>query len=346
VTLIAGILAGAAATWWMRGIARRFGWMAAPNPIVPQHRVPTAHLGGLGIALGSAAALAAVRAPIPVRALAPLAPAVGYLSLGLADDLRPLRAGPKLVSQVVLAVLAVALGLTARVTGNAILDRAIALLWIVWVVNAVNVTDVCDGLAGGLAAVGLFYVGAIAPSERPVAWAVAGACAGFVVFNRPPASIFMGDAGSLFLGFLLAALPLRILDQVAPWPGVGMVLAAPATFVFEAVFLIAVRTRRGLRFWSGSPDHFSLRMQAAGMSKWRTDLLAWSGAAAVCATAACLPGWPTAGRAAFALIVPGAAWIFAGWLLRHEVTPSPGSDRAQDGVAIAAPAGKSGRPSA
>src|SRR5262249_13177170 len=143
-------------------------------------------------------------------------PAAGYLALGLWDDLRPLRPLGKLILQLAFAGLA---AWHARSdggpTGVGALDAALRVAWIVLLVNAVNVTDVCDGLAGGIAAIGFAFLGAWSPAGRPLAWGLAAACAGFLVFNRPPASIFMGDAGSHLLGYALAWISFPLLGR---WP--------------------------------------------------------------------------------------------------------------------------------
>lgn len=319
--LFVGAVGGAVGTWAVRAIARHAGIVAKPNPIIPQHQKPTAYLGGVGIAIGGAAAWFALRLPIGGEGLALLVPAVGFLVLGLVDDLWPLRALPKLIIGTGLASSAVLLGLSPSITGAGWVDAALAIGWIVLVVNAANVTDVCDGLAGGIAAVGLLYLGFAVPAVAPMAWGLAGACLGFMVFNRPPASIFMGDAGSLLLGFGLAAFSLRVFEVQPSWPALPMAIAPCALFVFEAAFLIMVRRAKGLPFWKGSPDHFSLRMQAAGWSKWRTDLVSWSAAGAVCVLALLLPALPLAVQASSVVVVLVAAWGFASWLLRHEVPP-------------------------
>jgi UDP-GlcNAc:undecaprenyl-phosphate GlcNAc-1-phosphate transferase len=319
MTLIAGWLGGAVGTWLVRGIALRFGMVAKPNPLIPQHRRPTAYLGGFGIAIGLASAMIFARPALDREFFALIVPALGFLVLGLVDDLRPLRASRKTMIQVLLAVLAVAMGLDTSLVGVRWIDAAMVVAWIVLLSNAVNVTDVCDGLAAGIAAVGLLYLGAIDAGSRAVDWGLAGACAGFLVFNRPPASIFMGDSGSLFLGFALAVLSLPTLERVTLWPGAIMTVAASALFLFEAAFLFFVRWNKRIPFWQGSSDHFSLRMQAAGMSKWRTDLVSWSIAALVCSGAALLPTMPRAAQIGLTGVGFAAALGSAMWLKRHEV---------------------------
>jgi UDP-GlcNAc:undecaprenyl-phosphate GlcNAc-1-phosphate transferase len=315
---IVAFAASVAATWLVRRLARRLGLMAQPSPLVPQHRVPVAYLGGAGIAIGFAVALAVARPALDGRAAAFLVPGLGFLVLGLIDDLRPFRPIAKLTWQTLLAVVAVSLGVQATVTGIGLVDSALAVMWIVLLTNAANVTDVCDGLAGGIAAVGLVYLGLVSSEARLFAWPLAAACVGFLVFNRPPASIFMGDAGSLLLGFALAALSMRVLEVQPLWPGIPMAVAAGALFVFEALFLIVIRPTKGMPFWKGSRDHFSLRMQAAGWSKWRTDLASWTIAATVCFIAWSLPTSSFAAQVTLVAALLAATGGFVVWLLRHE----------------------------
>jgi UDP-GlcNAc:undecaprenyl-phosphate GlcNAc-1-phosphate transferase len=280
------IVAAAAAcvagcTWVARGFARRYGIVNHPNPIVPQHVRPVPYLGGVGLLAGVAVALALMGLETPA-ALA--LPALLYVAVGTLDDVRPLRAAPKLALQVAVAVLAVALGVATPRTGVRLVDGAACALWVVTLVNALNFTDVCDGLAAGLAAVTFAFIGIEGGPDAPFALALAGGCAGFLAWNAPPAKIFLGDAGSHLLGFAVAALTWRR-GGGAGFAAVAAMALAALVPLFELCFITAIRVRKGIPFWKGSPDHFSLRLQAAGLSKWPTDAVAWSAAAAGCAAA-------------------------------------------------------------
>jgi len=259
----------------------------APNPIVPQHTRPVAYLGGVGVAAGAASGACAAVAAGAALAL-PAGAYVGFslfLALGAYDDLRPLGAGEKLGLQCAIAAAAAALGLVAPVTTVVAVDLVLATGAIVLLVNAVNLTDVCDGLVAGLAALAFATWGVLDPTLRPAAWALSGGCVGFLLFNRPPASIFLGDAGSHALGFALATLALVSAER----RGDAVPLAAGAllsgVFLFELAFLVRVRARKGLPVWRGSPDHFALRLQARGLGRGATDLVAWS-AGLLCGIAA------------------------------------------------------------
>ncbi|MGC4086776.1 MAG: MraY family glycosyltransferase [Polyangiaceae bacterium] len=319
LSALVGASAGALATGLMRSIARAAGWVAQPNPLVPQHRAPTALLGGLGIVSGYLLSIATTSRQIALEQLGLLLPVAGYLLLGTIDDMRPLRAGTKLAWQSALALAAVMLGVRAPLSNNGLIDGLASACWIVLMVNAVNVTDVCDGLAAGVASVGFIALGIWDPATAPLSWALAGACVGFLSFNRPNASIFMGDAGSLSLGYLLAGFSLRALGHSGGWHGAIKAVAAGAVFLFEVAFLIAMRRRKGLPFWRGSRDHFSLRMQAAGFSKWRTNIISWAAAALACLAATFAGSVSAVTTLAMVLTACGVTACAGLWLSRHEV---------------------------
>jgi UDP-GlcNAc:undecaprenyl-phosphate GlcNAc-1-phosphate transferase len=342
-------VAGALATWLCMQVARRTGFVNHPNPIVPQHTEPIAYLGGVGIALGATATLAlagAMTSPTasrlggvlgtaglaaqPAPLVLPhslLVGSVWFLTLGLVDDLRPFPPPAKLLLQLAGATLVLIMAPFPAFTGVESIDAAIALLWYVTVINAVNFTDVCDGLVGGLAVVTLLYHGSGLAGglaiDRAVALVLAGATLGFLVFNRPPARVFLGDAGSHLLGFALADLALRQTTGRPWWPGLVVMPLVVAVPLFELVFITAKRIQQGLPWWRGSPDHFSLRMQAAGFSKWRTDLIAWSLAIVGCAAAWAVRG--TSGMIGNGIMVGLAIVAVVSWraLSRWQVTTAP-----------------------
>jgi UDP-GlcNAc:undecaprenyl-phosphate GlcNAc-1-phosphate transferase len=266
--------------------ARRFGIVNQPNPIVPQHTRPVAYLGGVGIALGIGATAVILAWLSPGRAVEiPASIALGgpmFLAIGLVDDLRPFRPLAKLLCQGAAATGVVAATGPAPLIGAPLVDGALAVVWIVVVVNALNVTDVCDGLAGGLAAVSLVGLAAFGTGASPFAWIAAGAVVGFLVLNSPPAKIFLGDAGSHLLGFLLADLTLRYASVSGAISAPLVMLLVVVVPLFEVALIVARRVRQGIPWWRGSPDHFALLLQAAGLSKWRVDLIAWGAAMLGC----------------------------------------------------------------
>ncbi len=267
ITLTIAVLTSAACTLGARQLARRYSIVAAPNPIVPQHREPVAYLGGLGLAGGLLCAFA-ISGDWPSNAI--LAGSGGMLGLGLLDDLVPLKPLHKLLAQTVVTSVAVALGLGAWLTGHFVLDDAIVCVLVVAWVNAVNLTDVCDGLVAALVATSMVGLAAIGGFTSPLPLVVAAACLGFLVFNKPAASIYLGDAGSHLLGFLLAAVSIEVITRTqGALADLGAVLCS-TVFIFELVFLVLVRRAKGLPWWRGSPDHFSLRMQAGPFTRTQT----------------------------------------------------------------------------
>jgi UDP-GlcNAc:undecaprenyl-phosphate/decaprenyl-phosphate GlcNAc-1-phosphate transferase len=315
--VICSAAAAIAGTWAARALALRLGFVSHPNPIVPQHTKPVAYLGGAGVAVAVAVAIA-IASLSGTKAIVPLfvwMPALLFLALGVTDDLRPFSAAKKVLLQSAVAALAVILGFRADVSDIAIVDAFAAFLWIIALVNAVNVTDVCDGLVAGVS-VPLFLALAVLNAARaPLALAVAGACVGFLFFNRPPATIFLGDGGSHLLGFLAATLT-HLSRRSFP-----AALLVTGVFLFELLFLIFVRTRKGLRWWLGSRDHFALRLQAAGLSKVQTDLVAIAAGIVVAAMAVAADAAEPNIKIALLAFATILALVAGRLLLRWEVMP-------------------------
>ncbi len=322
---------GMVATWGVRQFALARGMVNHPNPLVPQHRRPVAYLGGVAVFIAAAVAIAIAALArhlewLPAREIATVRwafPAALFLALGVVDDLHVLRARSKFAAQVIIALLATLMGARYPFTGLLAIDLIISALVILTLVNAYNLTDVCDGLVAALSIV--FFAMVLLICHDGHSWFAAsmvGACAGFLVFNRPPASIFLGDAGSHLLGFLTAAtlLSLPRTEAGTATDLLRMVLLA-AVPLFELAFLIVVRTRKGLACWRGSPDHFALRLQAAGLSRLQTDAVACCAALVLAALSIVLPSASLATEL-IALAAIALAVFFA-WnaLLRWEVPP-------------------------
>jgi UDP-GlcNAc:undecaprenyl-phosphate/decaprenyl-phosphate GlcNAc-1-phosphate transferase len=291
--IFVSFLAGLSLTWCARLAARTLDIVNHPNKIVPQHTQPIAYLGGIGIFGGVAVTIAIGRmggllAPsYPGEILSFWLPSLAFLLLGLFDDLRPLKPLPKFGLQAAAAGLAVYGGNIWLFTDSAWLDYGISFLVLIFAVNAFNFTDVCDGLLSGLAIITLVCAAFLFPEKQHLALVMAAACLGFLCWNRPPATIFLGDAGSHLLAFWCVYLLIR------PWSGWEggvqniLILGVP---IFEAVFITCVRLDKGLAWWKGSPDHFSLRLQSMGLSKYQTNLSAWCVALALATAAIVLPG--------------------------------------------------------
>lgn len=224
---------------------------------------------------------------------------IGALAIhlvGLYDDRRALSAWPKLLLQVAIA-LGTALFSDVRLLQNFLADYpggeivsiALTVAWIVVVVNAVNFIDNMDGLAGGIAMIAAlaFMVATILTAQWFVASALAllaGALAGFLVLNIAPARIFMGDGGSLFIGYMLATLAARTVyidtDHAgyalgSAWYGVLMPIIVLAIPLYDGVYVTLWRIRRGKSPFIGGHEHISHRLVELGLSKRRAVGVIW-----------------------------------------------------------------------
>jgi UDP-GlcNAc:undecaprenyl-phosphate GlcNAc-1-phosphate transferase len=198
-------------------------------------------------------------------------------AVGLVDDFRALRPPVKLVAQIALAGLLVELDFVLRVTGVPILDVVLTVAWVVGITNAFNLLDNMDGLAAGMAVIAggfrlaLFLLAGDLAAASMAAGFV-GAVMGFLVRNLPPARIFMGDAGSLFLGFFLSGLCL-VIDAAYYSRGITAVLAVPVLLmlipIFDTTFVTVTRLLRGQPVSEGGRDHTSHRLVALGGSEGR-----------------------------------------------------------------------------
>jgi UDP-GlcNAc:undecaprenyl-phosphate GlcNAc-1-phosphate transferase len=235
------------------------------------HAVPVPYLGGLAIMAGAVVAQLVVGVGVPGRTAGILFAAVMLGLVGAVDARRNLHILPRLGAQVAAAAVAVAAGVQVNITDIAVIDSLATVAWIVAMTNAVNFLDNMDGLASGLAAASAAsaFILASASGQTVVATAASamvGACLGFLVYNRRPASIYMGDAGSLFLGFLLAI----VVNQVDPaqspprsWVVPALLLGIP---VIDITTVMVTRWRNGRKLHLGGRDHLSHRLVALGWS--------------------------------------------------------------------------------
>jgi UDP-GlcNAc:undecaprenyl-phosphate/decaprenyl-phosphate GlcNAc-1-phosphate transferase len=292
---LAAFTFGICFTWLVRYYALKMNIVNKPNPIVPQHVKPIAYLGGVGIMTGAIIMIVcSYKFDIPFHKLhkpfpsvVPLiAGAIGYLAWGVYDDLKQLKPLPKFLGQLALAIICVSLGLQTSLFNIFFVDFLFSVFWILLIVNALNFTDVCDGLVGTICVVSFFIIGYLKPELRIFCFLVAGATAGFLFFNLPKASIFLGDAGSHLLGFLIAAIGIfGSHDAAAIDAGAWLMLIASVP-LFELLFITSVRIKKRLPWWKGSPDHFSLRLQKGGFSRMQINVIA-GGISALVVSIAC-----------------------------------------------------------
>jgi len=205
--------------------------------------------------------------------------------LGFVDDIINLRARWKLTGQILLSVLAIGLGFEINTIQVPILQNIslgswswpITILWIVGVINAINLIDGLDGLASGLAIVALACFGTLCwwqdqYSLLLLIFVLIGVTLGFWAFNRPQASIFMGDSGSMFLGYALALLSIWVTDLPGRGPSALplLILAVP---ILDTGFALFRRFFKGIPFYSADKDHLHHRLIARGFSATQAILV-------------------------------------------------------------------------
>lgn len=272
--IIAGAIALAAfVTPVARGFAARAGFVDAPSAR-KVHAEPMPMLGGAALYIAVVAALLVLGERAEVTELAGIViGATVAAAVGLLDDRRALGAPLKLFGQVGAGLLLIGSGVTIQLVQEPLVDGALTVLWVVVIANAFNFMDNMDGVAGGVGAIaaGWYLVLAVDNDQllvAPLAAAVMGACIGFLVYNFFPATIFMGDSGSLFLGFVLAALAIKLRFPGRPTSVTWMIpvlVSAPLLFDLGLVTISRLR-RRVNPFTTAGQDHLSHRLTARGLS--------------------------------------------------------------------------------
>jgi UDP-GlcNAc:undecaprenyl-phosphate GlcNAc-1-phosphate transferase len=285
-------------TWPVRALAIRLGAMDAPNLARKTQAEPVPYLGGLAIALGiTVVTFVAVFVGDQIENLNDLAftvlvPALSLGLMGLVDDLRSLSPWPRLITQSlvgsIVAFIIVQGGTIGTPFGTSTLNTAVTIFWIVGICNSINFFDNLDGAASGavaIAALGVFFIAFDRGQELVSALSIvtAGATIGFLMWNKSPAKIYMGDAGALFLGVIISVATIRVNPGIVPtWKSLLipiMLLAVPLLDTCVAVFS---RLARGLSPLTGGKDHLSHRLVRAGLSRRAAAISLWS-AAGVCA---------------------------------------------------------------
>jgi UDP-N-acetylmuramyl pentapeptide phosphotransferase/UDP-N-acetylglucosamine-1-phosphate transferase len=261
-------------------------------------------VGGMAILLGALP----IAAAFAWESLAvPLGCAVALAIVSAADDARDLPIQVRLPAHVTAAAITVlALGSAGGHEALGVVQAVAAIVAIAWMTNLFNFMDGTDGLAGamGVAGFGALAAAAAIAGLTPLALAcgaIAAACAGFLPRNFPPARIFMGDAGSVPLGFLAGAIGLQGALAGAWPPWFPILVFSP--FIVDASLTIARRILRGERFWRAHRDHAYQRLVLAGWSRRRLALAAFALMAACAASA--LAGLAAGERARFGILL---AW--------------------------------------
>jgi UDP-GlcNAc:undecaprenyl-phosphate GlcNAc-1-phosphate transferase len=292
----------------IRNIALKVGAVDAPNLARKVQKEPVPYLGGVAIAIGIVAAVYGSILTIDFTldsvklASFVLVPAMAISAMGLWDDLKGLEPWPRLVAQtftgIIVAVILTVTDTMGFAFSNHLLNYAITVLWIVGVCNSINFFDNHDGGAAGTVAVITFFLFFIAYDRQQVlvsalAIVTAGATAGFLIWNRHPAKIYMGDAGSLFLGIIISVLTIRLSPGVIPsYKSLAIPLFLMATPILDTTVAVISRLYRGISPFQGGRDHLSHRLMRIGFSRRSTAFTLWGMAALYGAIALALYIWP------------------------------------------------------
>jgi UDP-GlcNAc:undecaprenyl-phosphate GlcNAc-1-phosphate transferase len=291
-------------TWPVRALAIRLGAMDAPNMARKTQTEPVPYLGGVAIALGiSFITLGAVFVgadnfagensdQLKDLALTVLLPALVLGAMGLFDDLRSLSPWPRLLTQTVVgtvvAFVIVENGTVGNAWGTSTLSTAITIFWIVGICNSINFFDNLDGAASGavaIAALGVFIIAFDRGQELVSALSIvtAGATIGFLLWNKSPAKIYMGDAGALFLGIIISVATIRLNPGVRPtWHSLAIPLMLLAVPLLDTCVAVFSRLARGLSPLTGGKDHLSHRLVRGGLTRPMAAISLWS-ASGMCA---------------------------------------------------------------
>ena len=276
----------------MRKIALAQGILDRPNSSHKSHKKPVPYLGGIAIIIG--VVIVSYIALISTKftwsnfwlATSVLGPAVVMGLVGLWDDLKSLRPLPRFIGQSIaglfVAVLLVVNNNIGNPTGITGLDISITVLWIVGICNSINFFDNLDGGASGtvtITAITLTYLAIIGDQYFIAALSIviAGSTLGFLIWNRVPARIYMGDAGALFLGVLVATLTVRFEPETESSFGSFVIpvllLAIP---ILDTIVAVLSRLRRKTSPFQGGRDHLSHRLVRAGLSRRISAVILWS----------------------------------------------------------------------
>jgi UDP-GlcNAc:undecaprenyl-phosphate GlcNAc-1-phosphate transferase len=291
------MLAVVALTPAVRSLATRLRFLDYPSR-QKVHARPTPLMGGVAVALASlasaSAALALIRCPYSARIVGFLSGGLMVVVLGLADDANGMRPGTKLAGQAAAALVMILSGGVEGIPLPLPLAYALALFWMVGLMNAFNFLDNMDGITSGLAAIATFGIFTLALGNGHVptaiaAISVAGGALGFLRYNFAPASIFLGDAGSLFLGYVVGGLSLRAVAHAGAGTSSLLIPVLMLGYpIFDATLVTVSRVMDGRRVAEGGRDHSSHRLARLGLTARQTAVTIYIISVSLTAAAVCV----------------------------------------------------------
>lgn len=291
ILFVSSLVCVGALTPLMRKIAIKKEIVDKPNESHKTHSSPTPYLGGVAIVLGvtlvSYLALFVGGLSISKVALASsiLIPALFVGAIGLIDDIKKLQPWPRFLAQNAIALVSTLIMIITQnigsPTGSVFLDFFITIFWIVGLTNALNFFDNIDGGASGTAAISAFFLFILSIqgsqySIAALALVLTGGTLGFLIWNRPPARIYMGDAGALFLGLLISSLAVRFdpnpINRLSGFLVPFFLIAVP---IMDTCVVVLKRILRGVSPFTGGRDHLSHRLIRAGLTKRQSVISLW-----------------------------------------------------------------------
>ena len=319
-------------TWPIRKLAFRIGALDKPTMERKTQLEPVPYLGGVSIALAvSLITYSSVIYSDYTKVTFPLVtyllfPAIFMGAMGLIDDLRGLQPMPRLAFQTIVAVVVAIFLIQTKTFGapldNTVFVQIIVVLWIVGLCNSINFFDNLDGGAAGTVAIsttGIAFLAFDQGQELIAALSVvtAGATLGFLMWNKSPAKIYMGDAGALFLGVIVSVLTIRLNPGISPiWNSLALLPMLLAVPILDTCIAVFSRIKRGISPSTGGKDHLSHRLMRKGFSKRNTAFCLWAMQASFVALALVVYKW-TASLGTPVIALAGAYWLGAfAWFWR------------------------------
>lgn len=310
----------------MRKIAIKISAVDRPNMARKTQSGPVPYLGGVAISIGitvasfSALLYSDFSTETFNKALSVLLPAILISGMGLYDDLKGLEPWPRLVAQTIagtaVAIYLIENGTLGQAFNNQFIDYAVTIIWVVGICNSINFFDNLDGGASGTVAVISIFLFAIAFDHgqslvSALAIVTAGATLGFLIWNKTPAKIYMGDAGALFLGIIIAVLTIRLDPEVGPQSrALAVPLLLMAVPILDTTTVVISRLSRGISPFTGGRDHLSHRLMREGLGRKMTAYVLW-GMAAAFGSVAYLACCVVTDLATPAIIASGLIWLAA-----------------------------------
>jgi UDP-GlcNAc:undecaprenyl-phosphate GlcNAc-1-phosphate transferase len=266
-----------------RRAALRFDVVDRPDGRLKRQAEPIPYFGGLVVYLAFLVSLA-LTFEFRQDVLGLVLGGTLMVMLGLIDDFGILTPGPKLIGQLIAVFVLIRSGIRIEIAAfPEWLDLLLTVVWMVGIINALNIIDVMDGLAGGVGVLACLWLFVVAVVNQDTVSAVmlaalAGGLVGFLRYNFCPASIYLGDAGSLFIGLMLGALAMigkyTLVNPVSVLAPV-LILGVP---IFDTFFVMYIRWMRGVPVFWGSPDHFALRMRRWALSVPQVVVISYTAA--------------------------------------------------------------------